>query len=177
MSKIENEKGFNSAIAAIKKSGEALANYVHNAGLFALAQVNEHGNDGFAVRLLEALGRKHDAKRVEKWLCHFGKLGMKSGKLVYRARRDITPETIDAILKEAESIPYWDFTEQEHHVFKFNGLTMLQSIVSRLNTANEKAQAGEEVEITSPEVVAEVAAILEKYKAKAAATTAAAIAA
>ena len=140
MANIQNEKGFNAALAAIKKSGEALAQYIHNAGLFALAQVNEHGNDGFAVRLLEAMGKKHDAKRVEKWLCHYGKLGMKAGVLVYRARRDINPETLDAVLNEAANTPYWELTEQEHHVFKFNGLSMLQSIVSTLHYGTRKSR-------------------------------------
>jgi hypothetical protein len=174
---IQNEKGFNSTLVAIKKSGEALAQYIHNAGMFALEQVNTHGNDGFAVRLLEAMGKKHDAARVEKWLCHYGKLGMKAGKLVYRARRDINAETIEAMLTEAEATPYWELTEQTHHVFKFNGLSMLQAIVNRLTTAKEKAAAGVEVEIISPEVVEEVSALLAKHKAAAGAAAAAAIAA
>lgn len=176
MSKIENEKSFNGVLKAIAKSGEALANYIHSAGLFALAQVNEHGNDGFAVRLIEAMGRKHDAKRVEKWLCHFGKLGMKAGKIVYRARRDIAPENIDAWLKKAEETPYWELTEQEHHAFKFNGLSMLQGIVSRFETAKEKAQAGEEVVIENDDVLDEVQAVIKKHLAmRAAAAKAAAL--
>ena len=174
MSKIENEKSFNGILKAIAKSGEALAVYIHEAGLFALVQVNEHGNDGFAVRLIEAMGKKHDAKRVEKWLCHFGKLGMKADKLVYRARRDINPETIDAVLRDANDTPYWELTEQEHHAFKFNGLSMLESIVRRYNTAQEKANAGEEVVIEHDDVLAEVQAVIKKHQdARAAAAKAA----
>lgn len=177
MATVQNEVSFNKALKAITKSGEALADYIHYAGLFALAQVNEHGNDGFAVRLLEAMGKKHDAARVEKWLCHYGKLGMKAGKLVYRARRDITAETIDAILAEATATPYWELTEQTHHVFRFNCLSMLESIVRRSDTAKQKIAAGEEVEIAGPDLVADVTALIAKHQAHAAAQVKAQVAA
>jgi hypothetical protein len=176
MSQIQNEVSFNKALKAINKSGEALAEYIHAAGLFALLQVNQHNNNGFAVRLLEAMGKKHDAKRVEKWLCHFGKLGMKGGLLVYRARRDITPETLDKFQAEAAQTPYWELTEQEHHAFKFNCLGMLESILSRSDTAKAKAAAGEEVEIVGPDLVAEVTAIINRHKAAAAAQVQATVA-
>lgn len=175
MANIQNEKSFNSVLKAISKSGEALANYIHQAALFALAQVNEHGNDGFATRLIEAMGRKHDVARVEKWFCHFGKLGMKGGKLVYRARRDITAENLEAILKEAEAVPYWELNEQPHHVFKFNCLSMLESIVTREQTAKEKAAKGDEVEFIGPNLVAEVQALIAKHKAAAGAQVKAAL--
>lgn len=177
MSNIKNEKSFNAALKAISKSGEALASYIHNAGLFAIEQVNEHGNDGFGVRLIEALGRKHDAKRVEKWLCHFGKFGMKQGKLVYRKRHDIQPENLTAILEQAEATPYWELTAQEHHVFKFNAVSMLQSILARYKTAQEKADAGEEVSIEGADLLASVEKLLAEAKAKAGAAVAAQIAA
>lgn len=177
MATIQNEKSFNAALKAISKSGEALASYIHNAGLFALSQVNEHGNTGFATRLIEALGRKHDAKRVEKWLCTYGKLGMKAGQLVYRARRDINPETLDATLKEAEATPYWELTAQEHHAFKFDAYAMLQSILSRAKTAEERRSAGEEVSIAGTEVLDKVQALLKEHQEKVAATVAAAVAA
>lgn len=175
MANVINEVGFNKALKAITKSGEALADYIHSAGLFALAQVNEHGNDGFAVRLLEAMGKKHDAARVEKWLCHFGKLGMKAGKLVYRARRDITPENLEAVLTEAQNTPYWELTAQTHHIYRFNCLSMLESIINRQATAKEKAAAGEEVEFIGPDLVADVQAIIAKHKAAVGAQVAAAV--
>ena len=49
-----NEKQFNSTIKAIKSNAESLAQSIHDAGVFAIAQANLHGNDGFAVRLMEA---------------------------------------------------------------------------------------------------------------------------
>lgn len=160
------EKGFNATIKAISIGGDKLATMIHSAGLFALAQVNEHGNSGFGVRLIEAMGKKHDVKRVEKWFCHFGKFGIKSGVLVYRARRDIAPENMTAWAEKADATPYWELTEQEHHKFSFNGLAMLESIVKRLDKAKEKASAGEEVNISNESVMEGVLALLKKHTAQ-----------
>lgn len=159
----EKQKAFNSSLATIKASGEKLAAAVHAAGLIALQQANEHGNDGFGVRLMEALGKKHDAKRVEKWLCHFGKFGMKAGKLVYRARRDIAPENLDAWAKKADECPYWELTVQEHHKFVFDGIGMLSAIVNRHAKAKEHEAAGDAVEIRNEGILAEVQGIINKY--------------
>ncbi len=157
------EKSFNATLKAIGTGGEKLASLIHSAGLFALAQVNEHGNTGFGERLLEAMGKKHDAKRVEKWLCHFGKFGMKSGALVYRARRDILPENLDAWAEKAEATPYWELTEQEHHKFSFDAISMLQGILNRHAKAKEKEAAGDEVSIANESALADVTAILNRY--------------
>lgn len=171
------EKSFNVVLKAIAQGGEKLATMIHNAGLFALAQANEHGNTGFGERLITAMGKKHDVKRVEKWLCHFGKFGMKSGKLVYRARRDILPENLEAWQAKAAACPYWELTEQEHHKFTFDALSMLQGILNRHAKAVEKKNAGDEVSIANEAALADVSAILNKYAAaasKAAAPAAAA---
>lgn len=157
------EKGFNATIKVITTGGDKLATMIHSAGLFALAQVNEHGNSGFGVRLIEAMGKKHDVKRVEKWLCHFGKFGIKAGVLIYRARRNILPENIDAWAEKANATPYWELTEQEHHKFSFDTLAMLQSILNRHTKALEKKGAGEEVSIANEAALADVTAILNKY--------------
>ena len=167
------EKSFNSTLKAISKNGEALAQDIHDAACFALRQANEHGNVGFGTRLVEAMGKKHDVKRVEKWLCHFGKFGMKKGELVYRARRDILPENLEAQQDKAEAMPYWELTEQEHHKFTFDGVAMLHSIMNRYANAQGRLNAGiKDVEIKNESVVADIQAILDKYAPKAPVVTA-----
>ena len=159
----QTEKSFNSNLALIKKGSEVLAQAIHAAALFALAQANEHGNIGFATRLIEAMGRKHDVKRVEKWFCHFGKFGMKASTLIYRNRRDIAPENMDAWLNKADETPYYDLNEQEHNKATWNGLSLLSSIITRYETVKAKQEQGQEVTIKNAQVMAEVQAILAKY--------------
>ena len=161
------EKSYNQNLNIIKVTGEKFAQSVHEAGLFALYQVNIHGNATFATRLMEAVGRKHDAKRIEKWLCYFGKLGMKKNVLIYKARKDITPENVDAKLKEAEEIPFWDLTVQEHHKEVADIITLLQHIPKRIAALQQKEIAGADVEIRNLSALNEVNSLIEKLTKKA----------
>lgn len=161
------EKSYNQNLKVIAVTGERFAQAVHEAGLFALHQVNIHGNSTFATRLMEAVGRKHDAKRIEKWLCYFGKLGMNKQALVYKARKDITPENVDAKLKEAETIPYWELTVQEHHKEVADIITLLQQIPKRIIKLQQKEAAGAEVEIRNLSALNDVNSLIEKLTKKA----------
>jgi hypothetical protein len=157
-----NDKQFNSTIKAIKGNSEALAQAVHEAGVFAIAQANLHGNDGFAQRLIEAMGKKHDVKRVEKWLMFFGKLGIRKGLMVFRKRIDITPENAQSFVDKAEALPYWELTKQEHASTTVDWLNLLHSLVKREVSVNEKIKEGKEVTVLHPEVLAQVKELLKK---------------
>jgi hypothetical protein len=159
-----NEKSFNQAINTIKTGSEALATAIHNAGIFAIAQANEHGNIGFGTRLIEAMGRKHDVKRVEKWLCTFGKFGMKAGVLVYRNRKDIKAETLQAFIDKAEVIPYWELTEQEHHVFSVDYLSALYSLFNKSKKAEELRLEGKEVDEKNVAILEEIKTLLLRHE-------------
>lgn len=142
-----NEKGFNGALKAIKGQSEKLAETIHEAGLFAIAQANEHGNDGFAVRLIEAMGKKHAAQAVVNWLCAYGKLGVKKGVICYRARKDIVPENIDAWLTKANEHPYWEKLEKKELVYSVDILAGLESLLNRYSRAKTLEAEGKEVNI------------------------------
>lgn len=158
-----NEKTFNQAIKTISAMGEKFAETIHEAGMFAIAQVNEHGNDGFGVRLIEAMGKKHDRQRVVNWLVHFGKFGVKNGVLVYKQRRDINPENYDAILEKANNTPYWELTPEKKLVERVDYLAMLKGIVNRHKTMQKKASEGAKVEELNTGIIAEIETILAKH--------------
>ncbi|UOF80661.1 hypothetical protein [Caudoviricetes sp.] len=162
------EKSFNVSLKIIRNMGDKFAQSVHEAGMFALQQANLHNNNGFAVRLMEAVGKKHDAKRLEKWLCHFGKLGIKQGILVYRNRKDIVAETVDATLAAAEATPYWELTQQEHHKMTFDTLAALKSLIARHDTVQKAGVEGKPVEIKHEAEFAAVKALFEKLSGTAA---------
>jgi len=115
-----NEKSFNAAIKRIKTTSEEFAATIHEAGLFAIAQANEHGNVGFGARLIEAMGKKHDRQRVVSWMVKYGKFGVKNGLIVYRSRKDITVANLDATLAQAEAVPYWELTPEKKLVETVN---------------------------------------------------------
>lgn len=167
-----NEKGFNSALKVISTTGDKFAQAVHEAGLFAIAQVNEHGNSGFGVRLLEAVGKKHDRQRIANWLMKFGKFGIKNGVLVYRSRKDITPANLEATLEQADALPYWELTPEKKLVETINYLSLLKAAVMKHKAAEAKIAEGKQVDELHLEVFADLEKLLDKYKQLPAATPA-----
>jgi len=159
-----NEKSFNAAIKRIKTTSEEFAQTIHEAGIFAISQANEHGNVGFGVRLIEAMGKKHDRSRVVSWLVKFGKFGVTKGELVYRSRKDITPANLDAMLAQAEAVPYWELTAERKLVETVNYLAMLKSIVAKHKLAQEKQAAGKQVDELHLDVLAKLEKVLESCK-------------
>jgi hypothetical protein len=159
-------KDFNKAIESIKNNAEKLAATIHEAGMFAIAQANEHGNTGFGVRLIEALGKKHNAKSVAKWLQTFGKFGVKKGELVYKARKDINATNLEAWLVKANATPYWELTPDTITIVKYDYLTMLKGIVAKHKKASELESEGKTVVENNVAVIAEVEALLAKFQAK-----------
>lgn len=157
-----NDKQFNTTLKAIKTNSENLANQIHSAGVFAIAQANLHGNNGFADRLIEALGKKHDAQRVATWLMKFGCLGVKGNKMIYRKRKDITPENAQSFVDKAEAMPYWELTPQKQLKMTVDYLSLLHGLVKRHTTAEEARKDGKEVEELHPEVLAMVRELLVK---------------
>lgn len=160
-----NEKSFNGALKAIKGQSEKLAETIHEAGLFAISQANEHGNDGFAVRLVEAMGKKHAAQAVVTWLCTYGKLGVKKGVLVYRARKDIVPENLDAWLVKATEHPYWEKLEKKELAFSVDLLAGLENLLNRYSQAKTKEAEGKEVNIAHAEMVNAIVKMVADNKA------------
>lgn len=159
-----NEKGFNAELKNISTTGEKFATSVHNAGLFAIAQVNEHGNANFGSRLLEAVGKKHDRQRIANWLMKFGKFGVKNGVLVYKARKDITPANLEATLAHAEATPYWELTPEKKLTETVNYLQLLKGLVAKHKNAEAKVAAGKQVDELHLDVLADLEKVLEKHK-------------
>ena len=98
-------KGLAKLLADRKISDERLHQYC----LYALSQCIEHGNTGFAIKLLEMLGKRHPTKRkIAWWFCTFGNFGInKEGRLVYRKRRSIIKEDIKECVAKASAVPFY----------------------------------------------------------------------
>lgn len=158
-----NEKQFNSTLAAIKKTADNLAQDIHAAAIFSIAQANEHGNIGFATRLVDAMGKKHDAQRVVNWLVHFGKIGVKKGLIVFRKRKDINAENLEAILTQANDCPYWLLTPQKKLVENVDYLAMLASMVKKHQRIESGETEGKEYTEKNTGILPEIQAIIAKY--------------
>lgn len=159
-----NEAQFNTSLTIIKEQGEKFAAAIHESGLFALSQVNEHGNSGFAVRLLEAIGTKHAAKRVQHWLVTYGKLTIKEKKLVYLKRQDITEANLDAWLEKADKTPYWELKAEADIKTSLDFAAMLGSIIRQATKAEKAKAEGKEVEFKNEAALTEIKALYAKFQ-------------
>jgi hypothetical protein len=164
--KATNDKEFHVLCQRIKVSGDVLATTIHNAGLYALQQVNIHGQTHHGLMLIEAVGTKHDKVRILKWLMFFGKFGYKNKLLIYKKRKDIAPENVDNWLKRADETPYWDLTPQPEMEVTIDYLSMLKSIVSRHEGIPNLEEAGKKVTEKNVGVLAEVSKLLKKFGAE-----------
>jgi len=155
-------------LQVIRVALSSVADEIHEYGLFALQQANEYGNVTYGNLLIDALGKKGDVARIEKWLMHFGKFKMKGNKLVYLARKDINAETIDNMLVKADETPWYDFTEVTHAKFSVDFLTLLKSAIKKGQKAEELQAEGKEVDVKHAELLADIKAMVERMEAPAA---------
>lgn len=156
------EAGYNKALDDIRVAGKQLSDNIHLAGLYALLQANLHGNIGFGTRLLEAIGARHDCQRVANWLVAFGKFGIKDKALVYRNRKDIKPESIDAFFEKAANCPYWQLTPPKALKETYDYLTMLKSIIAKHDKKGEQEQKGKTISEVNTHVLDEVKSLLDR---------------
>lgn len=164
----EAQKKFNKDITVIKGAAEGLAAAIHSAGLVAIAQVNEHGNTGFGTRLMEAMGKKHNRQRVVNWLVKFGKFGVKNNALVFRNRKDITPQNMGAMLEKAANLPYWELTPEQKLVERVDYLSLLHSMLNKHKGMEAKEAAGKQVEERNIGLLPELQALFDKFSKPAA---------
>ena len=165
MKTIIDELGFRVLLTTITKEADEMANNIHAAGMYALKQVNCDGNYNFASLLIDALGKKHDKKRVIAWLTFYGKLSNTKDKgLVYRKRKDIVSENVEAWLTRADKTPYWEHTPQEEGSFSVDYLSMLISIFNKHNRAEELKGTGKAVKETHIGVLEEIKAIIKRHQ-------------
>lgn len=152
---------FDSLIEVIKKQSDSLAQAIHQAGLLTIQQVNISGDVTYAVRLVDALGTKHDKRRVVAWLTHFGKLAWTTDKgLIYRKRKDINEATVQGFYDRANATPYWELTAQENPKVTIDILTMLNSILKKAEADYE----GKEVLIKHEHLLSGIKAMVQSQQ-------------
>lgn len=156
---IISQERFDTLISTIEIQGEQFANNIHEAGLHAIAQANQHGNIGFATRLMDAIGKKHARERVKSWLIKFGKFTLKDRAIVYLKRADIKPENLDSWLEKADATPYWELTNEAEAKVTIDYLQIIKSAIEK---AGKEAAKGKEVTEKHVEAKVELQALLER---------------
>lgn len=158
------KKTFEKNLKTIAAKSDELAQLIHETGLAAIALVNSSGDTAWGVRLVDALGRKHDKARVVAWLVRFGKFAWNKDKgLIFRKRKDINPATLESFLQQANELPYWDLTPQPQPKVTFDYLSMIESIINKSKKAAE-GEEGKVFEEKNTAVLADLKTLFTKYK-------------
>lgn len=140
-----NAKNFATKLKALEKTGISYGDAIHAVAIYVLRQVNYGTNFSPVALFMDALTTRHDKARVQAWLIKFGKCTMKSGKLVYKNRKDLTEANMDANQDRAVITPYWELTAQPVAKVTFDYLAMLTSIVNKADKVTELEQEGKTV--------------------------------
>lgn len=143
-----NAKGFKSALINISKKSDELADLIHKAGMYALDQANTYGNFAPGYDLVDALGKKHDAKRVVIWLCHFGKFTVSNG-ILKASKKPV----MEGWKEAAQAMPYYELTKQDKLIVKIDYLAMIKAVLAKQTKAQKMRDDGKEVIESNTEVL------------------------
>lgn len=135
-------KEANKNIETIKTTGAKREALIHITALFAIHQVNNHGNLT-ALNKLVSVMRASDRKEAFKtWVTDHAKVVFKkNGLFAYSKNRKLYDTskfpakvecTIDESLELANSVPFWDYTKESVPASKTDVIARVQSLVSKL---------------------------------------------
>jgi len=122
------EKKFNKQLSIIKRIGKTGDELIHSAGLYAMEQVNLHGNKTPANQLLSVLGKNVRKEALITWFIDYGKVQRnnenntleyvkgKELKFSFETNRPSPTGTIvtpEEALLFAEEMPFYDYTKEK----------------------------------------------------------------
>lgn len=161
---ITTEKEFTKALNVLATQADSFADSIHKAGLYVIEQVNKYDNPNPAQRLIDAMGKKHDKKRVQQWLVFFGKLTVKEGLMVFKKRKDIAPENVEAWSFRAAETPYWELNKQAGLKVTFDYLSLVNSIIKMHDEKVQKLiKAGKTVTENNVELLDRLKKLVKGY--------------
>lgn len=143
-----NQKEFDVAVALVKSTGEKMDGMLHECALYSLEQMNLHGNNGAANRLLGAFNKSSRKEALFVWFNDFGMCKRsKDNTLVYAGKKVLSweGETIqgEEVIILADENPFYDYTKEIKPASSYDVMKGIKSILAR---AKKTAENGLTVE-------------------------------
>lgn len=146
-----NAAQFKKSLANLKKGQKRFAD-IHEAALFALFQINNHGQTTPANQLVAVLHKGDRVEALKTWFHDFGKCKeLKDGTIEYVHKREIfidgeetTPEEAQAA---AEAMPYYEYTKETKPASSYDVMKGIKSILSRAKAMQGKGLSVEHSEL------------------------------
>src|SRR5574340_207625 len=141
-----NATQFKKSLANLKKGQKRFAD-IHEAALFALFQLNTHGQTTPANQLIAVLHKGDRVEALKTWFHDFGKCKeLKDGTIEYVHKREIfldgeeaTPEEAQAV---AESTPYFEYTKETKPASSYDVMKGIKAVLAQTNARSGKDLTG-----------------------------------
>lgn len=144
-------KQFDKNVKTIKATGEKLDNLIHESALFALEQINKHGNNGAANRLLAVINKGTRKEALYVWFNDFGKCKRnKDNTLEYKDKAIYWEgEKIDVeqALVVADENPFFDYTKEITPASSYDVMKGIKTILKRAEKMKTDGKTIEHAEL------------------------------
>lgn len=146
-------KQFSKNVKAIKAMGAKADTLIHESAMFALEQVNKHGNSNFVNQLTSALSASMRKEALVVWFLDFGmvKRNSKDNTLEYAGKKElkIDGEVISGldILPYADEHPFYSYTKEIAPASVYDVQKAILSIVRRASKFNKDGKTVEHAEL------------------------------
>lgn len=141
-------KQFDKTLKTIQQMGGKMDDMLHECAMFALQQINQHGNNGPVNRLLGAINKSTRKEALYVWFNDFGLCKRnKDNTLDYRAGKKLYNEgdliTVDEALILADETPFYSYTKE---IAPASSYDVMQGIKSILKRAKKMETEGKTIE-------------------------------
>lgn len=139
-----DQKQFDVAVALVKSTGEKMDGMLHECAMFSLEQLNLHGNNGAANRLLAAVSKSMRKEAMFVWFNDFGMCKRaKDNTLVYAGKKKLSWEgeqvnDLPSFLEIADENPFYEYTKEIPPVSSYDVAKGIANILKRVETGKTK---------------------------------------
>lgn len=149
-----NQKEFDVAVALVKSTGEKMDGMLHECALYSLEQMNLHGNNGAANRLLGAFNKSSRKEALFVWFNDFGMCKRsKDNTLVYAGKKVLSweGETIqgEEVIILADENPFYDYTKEIKPASSYDVMKGIKSILARASKMQQNGLTVEHAELVA----------------------------
>lgn len=170
------QKAFDKKISIIKRIGETSDKMIHSAGMYALEQVNTHGNTNPMNRLVSALGKSMRKEALILWFVDYGKVQRNNeDKTLSYSKNKVLKFSFDTnrpspngtevsgadALVFAEEMPFYDYSKEKVPASVYDVNKGILSLIRNAQAAVKNGKKTEHLENLSKikEMFPEIAAL------------------
>ena len=141
-------KQFDKTLKTIQATGAKMDDMLHECAMFALEQINKHGNNGPVNRLLGAINKSTRKEALYVWFNDFGLTKRnKDNTIEYRGTKKLYNDgeviTTDEALILADESPFYSYTKE---IAPASSYDIMQGIKSILKRAKKMETEGKTIE-------------------------------